>query len=456
MPSQILMPTLAPGMESGTIARWTVAEGDTVGIGDVIAEIETDKAVLELEAADEGTIGRIVARAGTEVKVDLPIAILVADGEAVPEPEAVASDGSPASDSDRCDGEAADEPAVGAIGESRSDSDGATVPAPATAEAERPAVSPPARDGSTRLFASPAARRLAAVEDVDLAAVRGSARNGRIVKLDVENALRARRSVPTEASRTSGAAGTDTSSAPPSADGVRAMYEGREFEEIRLDGMRRTVATRLVEAKRTIPHFYLRREVRLDALAAFRAELNATLADRGTKLSVNDFVIKACALALRDVPEANVAWAHDRVLRLKASDVAVAVAIDGGLLTPVLRDADAKTISALSAEMKALAERARSRSLSPPEYRGGTLTVSNLGMFGIDGFDAIVNPPQGSILAVGAATRRPVANDDGEVEVALMMSVTLSVDHRMIDGALGARLLGAIATRLEKPLEMLA
>jgi pyruvate dehydrogenase E2 component (dihydrolipoamide acetyltransferase) len=242
----------------------------------------------------------------------------------------------------------------------------------------------------------------------------------------------------------------------PAADAVMKMFEGRAFEEVKLDGMRKTVAARLTEAKQTIPHFYLRRSVQLDALMAFRAQLNGQLADRGVKLSVNDFIIKACALALQKVPDANAVWAGDRILRLKPSDVAVAVAIEGGLFTPVLKDAHQKTLSALSSEMKDLATRARNRKLAPHEYVGGSFAISNLGMFGIENFDAVINPPHGSILAVGAGIKQPVVKPDGEIGVATVMSMTLSVDHRVIDGALGAEFLAAIVENLENPMAMLA
>ncbi|MBC7141948.1 MAG: 2-oxo acid dehydrogenase subunit E2, partial [Rhodobacteraceae bacterium] len=242
----------------------------------------------------------------------------------------------------------------------------------------------------------------------------------------------------------------------PSASTVAKMYEGRDYEEVTLDGMRKTIAARLTEAKQTIPHFYLRRDVQLDALMKFRGELNAQLEARGVKLSVNDFIIKACALALQDVPDANAVWAGDRILKLKPSDVAVAVAIEGGLFTPVLKDAHQKTISALSAEMKDLAARARARKLAPHEYQGGSFAISNLGMMGIDNFDAVINPPHGAILAVGAGVKKPVVKANGEIGVATVMSMTLSVDHRVIDGALGADLLKAIVGYLENPMSMLA
>jgi pyruvate dehydrogenase E2 component (dihydrolipoamide acetyltransferase) len=249
---------------------------------------------------------------------------------------------------------------------------------------------------------------------------------------------------------------TAAASSGPSASAVAAMYEGRAYEEVKLDGMRKTIAARLTEAKQTIPHFYLRRDIKLDALLKFRAQLNKQLEGRGVKLSVNDFIIKASALALQAVPDCNAVWAGDRVLKMKASDVAVAVAIEGGLFTPVLKDADTKSLSALSAEMKDLATRARDRKLAPQEYQGGSFAISNLGMFGIDNFDAVINPPHGGILAVGAGVKKPVVGEDGELSVATVMSVTLSVDHRVIDGALGAQLLQQIVDNLENPMVMLA
>ena len=234
------------------------------------------------------------------------------------------------------------------------------------------------------------------------------------------------------------------------------MYEGREYEEVTLNGMRKTIAARLTEAKQTVPHFYLRRDIQIDALLSFRSDLNKQLESRGVKLSVNDFIIKACALALQSVPDANAVWAGDRILKLKPSDVAVAVAIEGGLFTPVLQDADTKSLSTLSAQMKDLATRARDRKLAPHEYQGGSFAISNLGMFGIDNFDAVINPPHGAILAVGAGVKKPIIGKDGEITAATVMSVTLSVDHRVIDGALGAQLLNAIVENLENPMIMLA
>ena len=407
MPTEILMPALSPTMEEGTLAKWLVKEGDSVSSGDLLAEIETDKATMEFEAVDEGTVGKILIPEGSEgVKVNTPIAVLLEDGESA---DIIAA-------------------------------------APAAAPAK---AAPVTVDGG-RIFASPLARRIAAQKGLDLSQISGSGPHGRIVKSDVEGA--------TAVAPAPAAAAAPTAVAPagPSADAVAKMYDGRDFEEIKLDGMRKTIAARLSEAKQTIPHFYLRRDIKLDALLKFRSQLNKQLEARNVKLSVNDFIIKAVATALQQVPECNAVWAGDRVLQLKPSDVAVAVAIEGGLFTPVLLDADTKSLSALSTEMKDLAGRAHERKLAPHEYQGGTFAVSNLGMFGIDNFDAIVNPPHAGILAVGTGVKKPVVGDDGELAVATVMSVTMSVDHRIIDGALGARLLQAIVDNLEDPMVMLA
>ncbi len=436
MPTEILMPALSPTMEEGTLAKWLVKEGDEVASGDILAEIETDKATMEFEAVDDGVIGKILVAAGTDgVKVNTPIAVLLADGESaddigatsVKAPEAKASAGAeaaPAGGSDK--------------------------PAPASA--------PPApRADGARIFASPLARRIAAEKGLDLSQITGSGPHGRIVKADVETARpgaapataaapAAKAEAPAKAAMATG----------PTADQVARMYEGRDYEEVALDGMRRTVAARLTEAKQTIPHFYLRREVQLDTLMKFRADLNRQLEPRGVKLSVNDFIIKACAMALQAVPGCNAVWAGDRMLRLSPSDVAVAVAVEGGLFTPVLKDAHLKSLSALSAEMKDLATRARNKKLAPHEYVGGAMAISNLGMFGIENFDAVINPPHGSILAVGAGIRKPVVDSDGAVSVATVMSMTLSVDHRVIDGALGAEFLKEVVSCLENPMTMLA
>jgi pyruvate dehydrogenase E2 component (dihydrolipoamide acetyltransferase) len=437
MPTEILMPALSPTMEEGTLAKWLVKEGDTVSSGDIMAEIETDKATMEFEAVDEGTIGKILVAEGSEgVKVNTPIAVLLEDGESADDigaPSAPAPEAAPAAD-------AGTEAAPAACPEAPA------APAPAA---------PKGADGN-RIFASPLARRIAANKGLDLAAIKGSGPHGRIVKADVEGATAAPKAEAASAASAAAAPAPAKAAAGPGTDAIMAMYDGRDFEEVKLDGMRKTIAARLTEAKQSIPHFYLRRDIQLDALMAFRSQLNKQLEPRGVKLSVNDFIIKACALALQQVPDANAVWAGDRMLKLKPSDVAVAVAIEGGLFTPVLKDAEMKSLSALSAEMKDLAGRARDRKLAPHEYQGGSFAISNLGMFGIDNFDAVINPPHGAILAVGSGVKKPVVGADGDLTVATVMSVTLSVDHRVIDGALGAQLLTAIKDNLENPMTMLA
>ncbi len=440
MPTEILMPALSPTMEEGTLAKWLVKEGDTVASGDVMAEIETDKATMEFEAVDEGTIGKIVVPEGTEgVKVNDVIAVLLEDGESANDIGDVSAKSKDES-SQAAPAEASDKTAP-AKGHGRGETD--ATPAPAATKAG---------DGQ-RVFASPLARRIAADKGLDLADITGSGPHGRIVKADVESAKAASATAPAAKSEATAAAAM---AAGPSTDVVLKTYEGRPFEEVKLDGMRKTIAARLTEAKQSVPHFYLRRDIQLDALMKFRSQLNKQLEAREVKLSVNDFIIKACALALQQVPDANAVWAGDRTLKFEKSDVAVAVAIEGGLFTPVLRDAEMKSLSALSAEMKDLAGRARDRKLAPHEYQGGSFAVSNLGMFGIDNFDAIINPPHAAILAVGAGVKKPIVGADGELAVGIVMSVTLSVDHRVIDGALGANLLQAIKDNLENPMTMLA
>ncbi|WP_278921500.1 pyruvate dehydrogenase complex dihydrolipoamide acetyltransferase [Pseudophaeobacter profundi] len=435
MPTEILMPALSPTMEEGTLAKWLVKEGDTVSSGDLIAEIETDKATMEFEAVDEGVVGKILIAEGSEgVKVNTAIAVLLEEGESADDIGATPAKA----------GEAA--PAA--------DAGNKAAPAVAAAPASPAPAAPAAADG-TRIFASPLARRIAADKGLDLAQLSGSGPRGRIVKADVETAT-ATTSPAAPAAKEPSAAAAAAVATGASADMVARMYEGRDYDEVSLDGMRKTIAARLTEAKQTVPHFYLRRDIQLDALLKFRSQLNKQLETRGVKLSVNDFIIKAVALALQAVPEANAVWAGDRVLQMKASDVAVAVAIEGGLFTPVLQDSEMKSLSALSAEMKDLATRARDRKLAPHEYQGGSFAISNLGMFGIDNFDAIVNPPHAGILAVGAGAKKPVVGADGELTVATVMSVTMSVDHRVIDGALGAQLLQAIVENLENPMVMLA
>jgi pyruvate dehydrogenase E2 component (dihydrolipoamide acetyltransferase) len=429
MALEILMPALSPTMEEGTLAKWLVAEGDRVQSGDLLAEIETDKATMEFEAVDEGVIGKLLVAEGTaNVKVNSAIAILLEEGDAA---------------------DATVSPAQSAAAAAPLTHEASAVDAPATTAAPAAAVS---NDG-TRIFASPLARRIAADQGLDLAKITGSGPKGRIVKADVSGAPATASVSAPPPMAAAPAAGLPSST---SAASVEALYQGRSYKAVPLDGMRRVIADRLTEAKQTIPHFYLRRDIQLDTLLKLRSEVNAGLEARGVKLSVNDFIIKACAMALQSVPAANAVWAGDRVLQMEASDISVAVAIEGGLFTPVLQDADSKSLSKLAVEMKDLAARARSRKLAPHEYQGGSFSISNLGMMGIDNFDAVINPPQGAILAVGAGKKRPVVSEDGTLSVATVMSVTMSVDHRVIDGALGAELLDAIVNNLEHPLSMLA
>jgi pyruvate dehydrogenase E2 component (dihydrolipoamide acetyltransferase) len=437
MATEILMPALSPTMEEGTLAKWLVKEGDVVKSGQILAEIETDKATMEFEAVDEGIVGKILIAEGTAgVKVNTPIAVILDEGESLG-----------ATSAPKAAPVAAVAPVAAPVA--------ADVPAPVAAIASAPT--------GARVFASPLARRIAADKGLDLTKVAGSGPHGRIVKADVEGAkpvaaaaAAAVAAAPAPAPIPATVASAPAMAQSASAETVKKMFADREFTEVTLDGMRKTIAARLTEAKQTIPHFYLRRSVELDALMAFRETLNKGLESRGVKLSVNDFIIKACALALQSVPNANAVWAGDRILRLKPSDVAVAVAIEGGLFTPVLQDAHLKTLSALSAEMKDLAARAKTRKLAPHEYQGGSFAISNLGMMGVENFDAVINPPHGSILAVGAGLKKPVVKKDGSIGVATVMSMTLSVDHRVIDGALGADFLKAIVENLENPVAMLA
>ncbi len=431
MATEILMPALSPTMEEGTLAKWLVKEGDTVSSGDLLAEIETDKATMEFEAVDEGIIGKILVAEGSEhVAVNTAIAILIEEGETLPDSAT-----------------AAPKPAVQATPEPTSN---ASASVPQNSPASQSTVQATA---GARVFATPLARRLAADKGIDLSTIAGTGPNGRIVKADVLSASASPKAavVATESftqGQTATAAPVATGA---SSDAVKKLYEGRDYSEVSLDGMRKTIAARLSESKQTIPHFYLRRDINIDALMSLRAMVNKDLSERNVKLSVNDFIIKACALALQNVKTANVVWAGDRVLQFDASDIAVAVAIDGGLITPVLRDAEQKSLSVLSAEMKDLAARARDKKLMPQEYQGGSFSISNLGMYGIDNFDAVINPPHAAILAVGAGKKKPIIKEDGELGSATIMSVTLSVDHRAVDGALGALLLDDIVKNLENP-----
>jgi pyruvate dehydrogenase E2 component (dihydrolipoamide acetyltransferase) len=447
MPINITMPALSPTMEEGNLSKWLVKEGDTVKSGDVIAEIETDKATMEVEAVDEGTVARIVVPAGSEgVKVNTLIAVLAADGEDVAA-AAAATGGAAKAEAPKAEApKEAEKPAA------------AAAPAPAaSAPAQAAASSPRVGNG---LFSSPLARRIAREAGIDISAVSGSGPHGRVVKSDVEKALASGGAKPAAAAPAAAAASAAPAAAPKgmSEDAVLKLFEEGSYELVPHDGMRKTIAKRLQESKQTIPHFYVSVDVELDALLALRAQLNDSAPRKEDKpvykLSVNDMVIKAMALALRDVPDANVSWTDTNMVKHKHADVGVAVSIPGGLITPIIRKAETKTLSTISNEMKDLGKRAKERKLKPEEYQGGTTAVSNMGMMGVKNFAAVVNPPHATILAVGAGEERVVVKG-GEIKIVNAMTVTLSTDHRCVDGALGAELLGAFKRYIENPMGML-
>jgi pyruvate dehydrogenase E2 component (dihydrolipoamide acetyltransferase) len=444
MPTNILMPALSPTMEKGNLAKWLKKEGDKIKSGDVIAEIETDKATMEYEAVDDGTLAKIVVPEGTQdVAVNSVIAVLANEGEDV---KAAASANVKAPTAPK-----AEEPKKGDTKQS--------APAPAIQAAPAPrapaAAGPSARPaGANRVFASPLARRLAKEANLDLNSVQGSGPNGRIIARDVDQAksgkgLRA----------PSGASAADGLAAPAMSDAqIRSLYEEGSYELIPHDGMRRTIAQRLTASVQSIPHFYETMDCDIGRLMAAREEINAAAQKNkdgkpAYKLSVNDFVIKALALALQRIPDANVSWTEAGLLKHKHSDIGVAVALPGGLITPIVRNAETKSLSAISNEMRDLAARARDRKLKPHEYQGGTSSVSNLGMYGIKDFTAVINPPQSTILAVGTGEERAVVRN-GKIEAATIMSVTLSCDHRAIDGARGGQLIVAFKTLIENPVMM--
>ncbi|MFQ5347966.1 MAG: pyruvate dehydrogenase complex dihydrolipoamide acetyltransferase [Rhodothalassiaceae bacterium] len=439
MAIDILMPALSPTMEKGTLARWLVKEGDSVAPGDIIAEIETDKATMEVEASDEGRVGRLLVAEGTEdIPVGARIAVLLEEGEDESALEGVEAAPPPAAPSAPAPTKATEKPAEKAPGPAAEKTPAA--PAPAAA----PAVAP--KERAQRIFASPLARRLAEKRGVDLASIKGSGPHGRIVKADVEAAARAPAARPAAAAAPAAAPIIEAPEFTPPAD--------VPYEEIKLSGMRKVIARRMAQSKSHVPHFYLTIDTALDRLLAERARLNARLADEGVRLSVNDFLIRAAALALKKVPAANAMYAGDRAYRFTRQDISVAVAVEGGLVTPVIRDAAAKGLAEISREMKALAEKARAGKLMPEEYQGGTFSISNLGMYGIREFAAVINPPQGAILAVGAGEKRPVVVDDA-IAIRTMMTVTLAVDHRVLDGAIGAEFLAAFRGFVEDPITML-
>jgi pyruvate dehydrogenase E2 component (dihydrolipoamide acetyltransferase) len=441
MPINILMPALSPTMEKGKLAKWLKKEGDKVKSGDILAEIETDKATMEVEAVDEGTVGKILIAEGTDdVAVNTPIAVLLGEGEKAGDVKA----------------EAAPPPAKeGAKPAPQAEQVKAEpVPTPPPPGALRTPLSPAKREGNgqARLFASPLARRIAREKGIDLTALKGSGPHGRIVLKDVETAKPGLKPAP--------AAAAAAQPVPMAEEAIARLYEAGSYEVVPHDGMRKIIAQRLLQAKQTIPHFYLTISCDLENLLATREKLNEHAPrdkekNPAWKLSVNDFIIKALALALQRVPDANVTWTDSGMLRHKASDVGVAVAVEGGLFTPVVRKAETKTLSQISLEMKDLASRARKRRLAPQEYQGGTTAISNLGMFGIREFAAVINPPHATILAIGAGEKRAVVVGN-EVKVRTQMTVTLSCDHRAVDGALGAQLLQAFKALIEEPALMLA
>ena len=427
MATNILMPALSPTMTEGTLARWLKKEGETIKAGDVIAEIETDKATMEVEAVDEGVLGKILVAAGSEnVAVNAPIAILVEPGEAVPDSEPAAPAPKPA---------AAPEPVA--------------APAPAAAAPAAPAAETTGH--GPRVFASPLARRMAQQAGIDLATLKGSGPNGRIVKADIDAARGSAPEAAAPAPKAPAAAPPAQAAAAPAAP-ITAPHDA-----IPHSSMRKVIAKRLQAAKQTIPHFYLSMDVELDALLKLRAELNAQSPKEGPgafKLSVNDLIIKAVAVALRRVPAANASFTEEAMIRYHDVDISVAVAIPDGLITPIIRKADQKGLAAISNEMKDLAARAKAGKLKPDEFQGGSFSISNLGMYGISSFSAIINPPQGGILAIGAGEKRPVVKGE-QIAIATMMTVTLSCDHRVVDGAVGAEFLAAFKSIVEQPLGLM-
>ena len=451
MPIELKMPALSPTMEEGTLAKWLVKEGDTVKSGDILAEIETDKATMEFEAVDEGTIGQILVAEGSDgVKVGAPIATLFEEGE-----DASA---------------AAAKPAVAAVQPAAPTSDAGAPPpeekgygaspkadAPIIAAAQKASAQPEtASDAGDRIKASPLARRLAEQQGIDLGAVTGSGPNGRIVKADLNSAGTAKLAAPAAAAPAAPVAATAAPAKPtPVAATPAPPIPDIPHQTTKLSSMRKVIARRLTESKQQVPHIYLTVDIRLDALLALREQLNKSLAAREIKLSVNDMLIKALAVALIEVPACNVMFAGDQLVTFERADISVAVSIPGGLITPVVTGADTKALSSIAVEFKDLAARARDGKLKPEEFAGGTASISNMGMYGIKQFDAVINPPQGMIMAVGAGEKRPWVEGD-ELVVATVMSATGSFDHRAIDGADGAKLMKAFKRLVENPLGMVA
>jgi pyruvate dehydrogenase E2 component (dihydrolipoamide acetyltransferase) len=454
MPINILMPALSPTMEKGNLAKWLKKEGDKVKSGDVIAEIETDKATMEVEAVDEGTLARIVVAEGTQdVPVNDVIAVLAGDGEDVKAAGASAASAPP---------KAAPAPEAPAAAKPAPAPAPAAAPAkvappPAAAPAPQAAAPAPQANGHARTFSSPLARRLAKEAGIELTRITGSGPHGRVIARDVEDA-KSGKGLKAPAAAPAGAPSPAPAAPSMSDKQIRALFEEGSYEVIPHDGMRRTIAQRLTASVQTVPHFYLTMDCNIGKLVEAREEINAAApkdkdGKPAYKLSVNDFVIKALALALQRIPNANVSWTEGGMLKHKHSDVGVAVAMPGGLITPIIRKAETKPISVISSQMKDFAARARARKLKPEEYQGGTTAVSNLGMYGIKDFTAVINPPHATILAVGTGEERAIVKH-GKIEVAQIMSVTLSCDHRAVDGALGAELIGAFKLLIENPVMM--
>ena len=468
MPINILMPALSPTMEKGNLAKWRKKEGDAIAPGDVIAEIETDKATMDYEAVDAGTLAKIVVPEGTaDVAVNQLIAVIAAEGEDVKAAASAAGQGAPAKPKSNPAPSGATSFETRPAGAPQDEAQGAASAAPLSKSAPRPEEAAPAAvskdagrgaapasaDGAPRIFASPLARRLAREAGIDIARVLGTGPHSRVVARDVDAAKSGK--VPLKATAGAPAAAAPGPVAAMSDDKVRALFEEGSYEVVPHDNMRKIIAQRLVQAKQTIPHFYLTVTCTIDKLLSAREDINAA-APKGEggkpayKLSVNDFVIKAMAQALVRVPDANVTWTEGGMLKHKHADIGVAVAIPGGLITPVIRNAETKTLTQISAEMKDYAARARARKLKPHEYQGGSTAISNLGMYGIEEFAAVINPPHATILAVGAGAEMAVVKN-GKVEIATQMKITLSTDHRAVDGALGAELISAIKAMIENP-----
>ena len=428
MATEILMPALSPTMEEGVIVKWFIKEGDKVSAGDLLAEIETDKATMELEAIDEGIVGELIYKEGVEsIKINTPIAIIYELGE-----------------------EGVEDRKVKSLKSQTDTKDNKTIPMKNTPASQRLEDKKEnylnhekLETNGPRIASSPLAKRIAAENDIDLSTVKGSGPRGRVIKTDVESTIASLSSSLPRKNLT--------------LDHSTKSHTDRDFEKIPVDGLRKIIASRLTEAKSTVPHFYLRQSINVDNLLRVRSIINLDQQSHGIKLSINDFIIKASALALKQIPDANVIWANDHLKKFNTSDISVAVTVEGGLMTPVIFDAETKSLSKISNEMKSLSTRAKERKLTPNEYQGGSFSISNLGMYEIEDFDAIINPPQSAILAVGQAIKKPIVNQSGtELSIATIMKVTLSVDHRAIDGALGSELLSQIRHNLENPELMLA